>query len=163
MTTAKRHQEGNPYQLIKALERRLKTLETSPNGLSSFAMQPNLAVFALITSGVFSDVFNCGIHVCVADAVHIAFPWATDAGTTGQVQLYNNVIGGSSASVVNLPAASSGIIAYNWLHGQPLGTRNFQPTIKALRSGGAGNVTLWVPGTCYMAVGDVIGATAVGV
>lgn len=30
MTTAKRHQEGNPWQLIRDLERRIKNLETTP-------------------------------------------------------------------------------------------------------------------------------------
>jgi hypothetical protein len=151
------------YARLKELERVVKALHSGRGAPHfNFAMQPNSSVFANITSGAYADVFNAGLIEASADAIRVTVPWVTDAGTTGSVQLYNNVVGGSATSEVALAANSGGFIEFNWLHKQPpTHPTPFQPTIRAKRTGGAGNVTLWVPSRCWCAPSSFITAATV--
>lgn len=115
------------------------------------------------TDASFQSVYAGEAFAAIADAYMVTFAWATDAATTGEVRLKNNVGGGGVTSVVSLAAGSGGFLTFSWLHGQPLGTGPFAPTLQARRTGGAGGVGIFVPGSSWFAGSAWSAATATGI
>lgn len=97
---------------------------------------------------------------CVHKSLLVRVPWTTDGGTTGEVRLFTSP---NATSAVALPAASSGIVTFNWLHGiTPWLAADFGVFVEARRTGGAGGVNIGYP------LGGVIqrdprGATVTGI
>ncbi len=123
----------------------------------------NAGNYATLTNGSMLNIWFGSHWRCHTDALAIAIPWATDAATTGEIQVQDYVEGLPTTSTITLPAGSSGVQAFNWKHSQPIGTGPFQPAVNARRASGAGNVSIFAPYYCYMIGSSLIGATATGV
>lgn len=114
--------------------------------------------FIAVTSGSFVDVWEARASLLVAAALFVDVPWATDPATTGEVRVSLNA---STTDPVTLGAGTSGNAELRWLHGQHIGSGPYLVKVQARRTGGAGNVSLFVP-TVAQAGNDGTGATNTG-
>jgi hypothetical protein len=114
------------------------------------------------TSGSFVPTFNAAVLTATSEALAVSVPWTTDVGTTGEVRLNNFVLGGAVTSARSLPANSSGIETFCWLHQQPVGSTPFRPRVDARRTGGAGNVNIFEPYIATMSSAAALAAAGMG-
>lgn len=126
-------------------------------------MVPLSGSFVDVTSSSFQDTHRAIFHQAVTDGYVVEVPWVTDGGTTGEIRIANVITGGNTTDAISVAAGSSGFAVFAWLHGQPLTTGPFQPTVQARRTGGAGNVRIFAPQKSYQVAGYIAGATASGV
>jgi hypothetical protein len=78
--------------------------------------------------------------------VKVQVPWTTDATTAGQLRLSMGFALNSPTSPIVLPANSSGVASFKWLHGWPLWEgANVWIVVEATRTVGAGNVNIGFP------------------
>lgn len=78
----------------------------------------------------------------------ILIPVSTDSGTTGEIRLteFFGQAPNAPTTAISLPAASSGNVQFNWLHGMELyALLDTYFVIEARRTGGAGNVNVGYP------------------
>lgn len=123
----------------------------------------NNPTYCAVTSATMIGTFVTRFFLAHTDAIQIEVLWSTDVGTTGELRLENAVIGGNVSNIATLPAASSGVAVFRWQHGQPVGTGPFIPEVKARRTGGAGNVNIYHPSTCFMTASYIMSATVAGI
>lgn len=151
---------------LAGIMRRLEALERQPQLIPPTA-HPGRPVQALSLDG-YQNVTSGSLVVCwdtvlervVHQAVFLIVPWATEAGTTGELLV---TVGGASTSTVVLPAASSGSQTFRWRHGlAPWTNSEVYCALWARRTGGANNVRIGVPYTGFVQC-DPRGATATGV
>lgn len=190
------------YARMKELERRVKALETSPRlpnssittAVGTFDLSdlvPSAAVPLMpapsaasvsVTANVtnsfmvgstFAEIYDAVMLWIPYDSIYIAVPWATDAGTTGELDLADLNSGaspGTHSTAYTLPANSAGYVGMAWKHGRALGlaqrqldgTGLFRPAIRARRTGGAGNVSIFVPHEFLLCQSYLTGATTNG-
>ena len=115
-----------------------------------------------ITSATFVTCWDTLMDRIVHEGFYVAIPWETETGTTGEVQgfLYSGLY---TTSAVALPAASSGVLTFRWLHGQELWTStDVSAGFQARRTGGSNNVRIGPPVTGLVQV-DPRGCTTTGV
>lgn len=117
-----------------------------------------LSDFVAVTSGSFVSTHEALVELIQSKAVRVRIPWTTDGGTTGEVRLFLN---GSATNVRSLSAGGSGEAEFKWLHGATLGTGPQFFQIQARRTGGAGNVNIYMP--LGLTVGSNFGETGTGV
>lgn len=115
-----------------------------------------------VTSGTLVTTFGGQFDAATADSITVIVGWSTDAATTGELVLTNNVVGGASSSAKSLPAGSSGFQTFLWKHSQPVGSGPFFPMLQARRTSGAGNVNVFTPYTSYQVPSSRSGATTTG-
>lgn len=120
------------------------------------------AAAVFVTAGAFGVEFSRSVDTAMADAFLIKVPWVTDAATTGEMRLRNDVGGGNSSSAVTLAANSGGVVVFSWLHGQQIGSGPIVPCVEVRRTSGAGNVYVWPPLEARMMNGARIDATPEG-
>jgi hypothetical protein len=94
-----------------------------------------------VTSGTFTDTWQVTFGSVLGTGVEVMIPWSTGAATTGQLQVVSNVP--SHTQSVDLPAGSSGYKFVRWIHGADPGTGPLVLIVQALRSSGAGTVSVF--------------------
>lgn len=98
-----------------------------------------------VTSGSFESCFTAEVGVVLSDVLFWQGVITTDAGTTAQYRLNNQVVSGATTTSRSLAAASQVTFDFMWLHGQPLGSGPFIPTLEVRRTAGAGLVHVYWP------------------
>jgi hypothetical protein len=97
-----------------------------------------------VTSATFVDVFTAGIgiveHLRVAAFVRVQTP----AGTTGELRI-TNATGGTQSPALTVPSATNAYMEIPaWAHSQDLWTGPVAFALQARRTGGAGNVSVFL-------------------
>jgi hypothetical protein len=97
-----------------------------------------------------SEPWLCTMERLVRKGILVRVPWTTDAATTGELRLeggggIQGLTPNEPTAAVVLPAASSGIVTFRWLHGAPLWGVGASLFVAARRTGGAGNVNIGYP------------------
>ena len=97
-----------------------------------------------ITSASFVNVYQAEW----SQITHLGFAstvvCTSDAGTTGEFRISADA--GGTTSSVTIPAASAGTSqAFEWLHGLGLNTGPTSFRVQARRTGGAGNINVYLP------------------
>jgi hypothetical protein len=94
----------------------------------------------LVTSGVFATQYAVLFGDYLGPGVEVMVPWATAAGTTGELQVVSN--GGGTTATHALAANSSGFAFVRWLHGTPVGSGPFTVSVQARKTAGAGSIAI---------------------
>jgi hypothetical protein len=100
----------------------------------------NPSTVVAVTSGTFQSTVGAYFGEALGPGVEMFCRWATDSGTTGELQISSN--GGATSDPVALPAASNGGYFVRWLHDLSVGSGPFTVTMKARRTAGTGNVNV---------------------
>lgn len=135
------------------IERRLSALERKPSGLDvPIIFDP---VQDLAASGrsvpVYTDAptwtmaYTTFFDLAMFPGVYMEAHVLTPAGTTAELRLINWVQGGASSGIYTVPANTDWRGLFRWLHGQPLKTGPFAPSIEARRTSGTGTVQVFQP------------------
>lgn len=109
-----------------------------------------------VTAGSFTTAWRATHHWVPSKDVRIDVTIVTDAGTTGDVRVYDG--SGAYTAVQSVAAGASVSLTWRWIHGREFTNTTFE--VQAQRTGGAGNVYVYEP---VVSLGDVSGATATGV
>ena len=105
-----------------------------------------------VTSGSFLTLWESYQHFPAYEVVFVEMAVITDAGTSGEVRLFEN--GNNQAtSVASVGAAFNGTVQFEWLHPAHTGlydpraqpSTNLLLAVQARRTGGAGNVIVFPP------------------
>jgi len=96
------------------------------------------AAYKVVSSGSFVDCWINYTATFDSRGVEVVVPWATDPGTTGELQIASNVPTTTDPQV--LPAGSSGVFFARWLHGGFLSSGPMDLRTRARKTGGGGNV-----------------------
>lgn len=101
-------------------------------------------VFTPITDASFVNVYQSEW----SQITHLGFAatvvCTSDAGTTGEFRISADA--GGTTSSVTVPAASASTMqAFEWLHGLSLNTGPTSFRVQARRTGGAGNINVYLP------------------
>lgn len=126
------------------------------------ATAPTSSWYVPVTNAAFDGSQACRPWIIVLDrivhtALRVDVEWTTEAGTTGELRL--NV--GLTTSAIALPAASSGVASFKWVHGYPLWAADVFVYLEARRTAGANNVNVRFPRIVQQCAPD--GCTATGV
>jgi hypothetical protein len=104
-----------------------------------------------ISSATFTGCYAGLIPSLLHQGAQANIPWATQAGTTGELRIHatyvnsSGVAASSDTTAFTLAAASSGVAGLRWLHGIPLPGTSVQFNVEARRTGGANNVFIYFP------------------
>jgi hypothetical protein len=133
---------------------------TSDGIISPWLTHPfrRLNDFVAVTSGTFVSTHEAAVELIQSKAARVRIPWTTDGGTTGEVRLFLN---GSATNARSLAAGGAGEAEFKWLHGATLGSGPQFFQIQARRTGGAGNVDIYMP--LGLTVGSNFDETATGI
>lgn len=105
-----------------------------------------------VTSGTFVRTHVGHTLTVPSDALVIIVLAFVDAGTTGEIRVSHNHVGGVNTPTATQTFTNSATVAsmtYNWRHGIPIGG-NAVISVEARRASGAGNVYI---GACISGVG----------
>lgn len=133
-------------------ERRIGALEQRPQVVAPVAviatpylLTPSADWYIPHTNAAYGGGGWSGIMPRIShQGVYCRFAWRTGAGTTGLVALHAASDTRTTSDVV-LPAASSGVITFRWLHGLPLWAASYNLDINCKRTGGANLVEIQTP------------------
>lgn len=125
---------------------------------------PNLAMAAgsqlvAVTSAAFVNVYQAEFSQITHEAFASTVGCTSDAGTTGEFRLSADA--GGNTSAVTIPAASAGTSqAFEWTHGLTLSTGPTSFRVQARRTGGAGNINVYLPARASLI--DYLNGSATG-
>jgi hypothetical protein len=94
-----------------------------------------------VTSGTFASQWQVTFGSVLGRGVEVMIPWATDVGTTGELQVISNVP--STTQVVSLPSGGNSYKYVRWTPGLRPGTGPLILQVQARRASGAGNVYVY--------------------
>ena len=92
-------------------------------------------------------------------AAYCRIAWITPAATTGEIRVTSGSVGATTTSTVVLPAGSSGVQTFLWLHNVRLWQNQVIFDVQARRASGAGTVLVQAP---VFALVDTNSATLTG-
>lgn len=95
-----------------------------------------------ITSGTFVNLCTGEVERLAHDAVRVRSSWATDATATGEIRIAN-ASAGTFTNAIAIPANSSGIAEFHWLHGQTLSAGPYYFRVQARRTSGGGVMNVY--------------------
>lgn len=105
-----------------------------------------------VTSGTYTGLFEHRYNVPLAyEVIRIQLAASTGAGTTGDIRL-NDAVSGQSTAAASIPAASSKVVDFYWLHPAAIGLFDaahagsvLHLSIQARLTGGAGGFSVFPP------------------
>jgi hypothetical protein len=151
---------------MKDVERRLRAVESGPTLLPTqhTAMFRESDALLAVTSGTFVGTFQCSISEVVKDSVFVQFAVLTPAGTTGEVRLQGASLAGTPVTDVAVIGSDSFVnVKFAWLvPAFTVGLTAVRFVVQARRTGGAGNVTVFVPNSFMQVSGFSVDANANG-
>lgn len=113
------------------------------------AWQPSS--YQAISSSSWVTVWESELRWPVADTLAGAFALTSDAGTTGEIKLVEQV-GGNATSVYTVAASTNITLGFAWIHpltvgwGDPTASINGSNVqLQARRTGGTGNINIYKP------------------
>lgn len=99
--------------------------------------------FAVVTSASFVVTHRAQFEVVTHEGLYCWVNATSDAGTTGEMRLYNASTAQASEAKV-IPALSGGTLQqFRWLHGVALNVGPAYFEVQARRTGGAGNINIY--------------------
>lgn len=106
-------------------------------------------IYTPVTDAAFVNVYQAEF----SQITHLGFAativCTSDAGTTGEFRLSADA--GGTTSAVTVPSGSAGTMQlFEWLHGLTLATGPTSFRVQAKRTGGAGNVNVYLPARASM-------------
>jgi hypothetical protein len=138
--------EETPASGLAELERRLRVIE----GIAARAPDTTLAwelanQFVAVTSGTFVPTAHVELPVFYGEVLNLRLVVATDASTTGEVRLRQEISGATTSAAVLSVGGVQKFVNFEWLHGVHLGDTYEHFMVEARRTGGAGNVNVYYP------------------
>jgi len=100
--------------------------------------------FTPVTSGTFVTTHRLNPISIYYDVLRVAVQVGSDAATTGEVRL-REVNSGLTTTALATTAGTIQLGVFEWLHGVTPGSGNGDFVIDARRTGGAGNINVYMP------------------
>lgn len=115
-----------------------------------------------ITAGAFTTAFHCRVELVQGSQAMVNVIVNSDVGTTGEFRL-RHTVSGTTTSTVTIPSGTQVDQAFRWELGSNMvvGTGPHVFQIEARRTGGAGNVYIFAPGS--LSISAQLGGTATGI